>query len=425
MFLLEGSEPNVSQASSSELSILNVNAYDSVGQQFGGYHLHRKLKELGYQSHMAVMYSRLDDPHIHQVSNWITRKVDRRLVSPIEDFLSVKSILPLSAWTLYFSPYYRSADIVHLQLVYSAPFFSLLNLPVMSRRRRIIWTLHDPWMTTGHCIHSLDCDRWLTGCGACPDLTLPFPMKRDTSAFLWKLKHWVMHHSNVTLVVPSQWMYERVQRSPILSHLPCYVIPHGIDLKQFKRRDQVRCRSRFGIPQDAHVLAFRYRGDTERFKGWPWLEKALMLLNVTQPTYLLVFQGKGGMENLKDKYEVIELGWVNDQDLIVEALNAADIFLMPSVAEAFGMMAVESMACGTPVIVFEGTALPDVIHAPHGGIAVPYKDCEALAWAIENLLEDRSLYESLIQEGLRIVRQEYDFDLHVRRHIALYKRLVS
>ena len=234
-----------------------------------------------------------------------------------------------------------------------------------------------------------------------------------------------MHHSNITLVVASQWMYDRVNHSPILSHLPCHIIPLGVDSRQFKPRDKLRCRSRFGIPHDAHVLAFRCRGDGERFKGWPWLERALMLLKITQKTYLLVFEGKGYMSNLTDKYEVIELGWVNDQDLLVDALNAADIFLMPSVAEAFGIMAVEAMACGTPVIVFEGTALPDVIHAPRGGIAVPYKDHVALARAIENLLQDGVLYANLVREGLRIVEQEYNSHLYVQRHIALYESLVN
>jgi len=74
---------------------------------------------------------------------------------------------------------------------------------------------------------------------------------------------------------------------------------------------------------------------------------------------------------------------------------------------AFGMMAVESMACGTPVIVFDGTALPDVIHAPEGGISVPARDSKALADAITGLLKDEQRYAQLVENGLRIVREEY------------------
>ncbi|MFC1848226.1 glycosyltransferase [Chloroflexota bacterium] len=407
------------------LNILQVTTYDSMGQQFNGYQLHRALMELGHKSHMAVRHSRFNDTHIHQVGNRLTHEVDLENTPRIEGRLGIQSLLPLSALTLFCASYYKNADIVHLQLVYSEPFFSLLILPLMSRKHHVVWTQHDPWMTSGHCVYSLDCDRWLTGCRDCPDLPLYFPLKRDTSAFMWRMKNWIMHHSKVTLVVASQWMYERVQRSPILSHLPCHIIPLGIDTSVFKPRDPVSCRSRFGIPEDAHVLAFRYKGLYEHFKGGPFLEKCLASLEISRPTYLLMLEHKGGMEHLRKKYEIIELGWVDDQDLLVDALNAADIFLMPSVAEAFGMMAVEAMACGTPVVAFEGTALPEVIHAPLGGIAVPYKDHVALARTIENLLQDRDLYENLVREGLRIVREEYNLDLYVQRHLALYESLVS
>jgi len=407
------------------MNVLQVTAWDNIGQRFNGYQLHNALKELGHESFMAVMRSRFPDVRIHEVGNVITRKLDRRLMTPIEDSLSIRSVLPLSASTLYFAPHYRHADLVHLQLIHADRFFSLFNVPVMTRQHRVIWTLHDPWIASGHCIHSSDCDRWLTGCGNCPDLTLTFPIRHDTSALQWKLKHWVMHHSNVTLIVASPWMAKLVKRSPILSHLPCHLIPFGVDLHQFKPRKKARCRHRFGIPENACTLAFRFRGEAERFKGWAWLEKALISLEVDRPTYLLTFEGKGGMGKLRQKYEVIELGWVHDEDLLVDALSAADIFLMPSLAEAFGMMAVEAMACGTPVIAFAETALPDTIHAPHGGIAVPYKDHLALGNAIRDLLLDLSYYEKLVHEGLRIVRQEYSLDLYVQRHMALYESLME
>jgi glycosyltransferase involved in cell wall biosynthesis len=97
---------------------------------------------------------------------------------------------------------------------------------------------------------------------------------------------------------------------------------------------------------------------------------------------------------------------------------------MPSTAEAFGMMAVESMACGTPVIVFDGTALPDVIHAPEGGISVPARDSKALADAITGLLKDEQRYAQLVENGLRIVREEYSLEKYIQRHIELYKSIL-
>ena len=285
--------------------------------------------------------------------------------------------------------------------------------------------MHDPWLLSGHCVHSLECDRWLAGCGKCPDLTLSFPIKHDTTALMWKLKHWIMHHSQITLVVASQWMYERVKKSPILSHLPCYIIPFGLDTNLFQPRNKAKCRDRLGIPLEAQVLAFRYQSSAESFKGWQWLKTALIDLEIDKPTYLITFDQKGGMEKLKDKYQVIELGWVQNQDLLCDALNATDIFLMPSIAESFGMMAVEAMACGTPVIAFENTALCDVIQAPTAGMAVPYKNSQALTDAISNLLKDADHRQKLSTKALELVKSEYDTTLYINRHINLYESMIN
>jgi len=405
------------------VNILYVTAYDAAGQQFNGYLLHKALAELGHDSHMAVAQSSLHEPEIIKVGGGLLKLINGFLVR-IERALSLQSIFPVSALTLYSSPYYRDADIVHLQLLHALPFFSLLNLPLMSRQHRLVWTIHDPWLMSGHCIHSLECDRWLTGCGSCPDLTLPFPVKLDTTALNWKLKNWVSRHSRVSLIVASQWMYDKVQRSPILSHLPCSLIPFGVDVEVFKPLDRAECRSRFGIPEDANVIAFRW---TPHFllKGTSYIEKALDSLTLEKPTYLLTFDARYELDALRDRYHFVELGWVDDRNLMVAALNAADIFLMPSIAEAFGMMAVESMACGTPVIVFEGTSLPSVIRAPHGGIAVPYQDHEALAGAIKLVLQDRDFHQSLVENGLKIVQDEYTLDRYVKRHLELYESLMA
>jgi glycosyltransferase involved in cell wall biosynthesis len=405
------------------MNVLYVTYHDVLGQQFNGYVLHRELNMMGHQSHMAVAESGFCQPNIHQVGGQRINKINRHL-SRIEQRFSLYSVLPISAASLYVQQFYRSADIVHLQLVYGVPFFSLFNLPIMSRQHHLVWTIHDPWMTTGHCIHPFDCDLWLTGCSTCPDLSRYIPIKRDASSLSWRLKHWIMHHSNVSLVVASKWMYDRVRKSPILSHLPCHVIPFGIDVKVFGPRDKAACRKQLGIPPEAKVIAFRCTVGRFDYKGMEYIQRALELLDF-RDVYVLTFDEKRGFDSLRERYHFVELGFVNDPNAVANALNAADIFLMPSTAEAFGMMAIESMACGTPVVVFDGTSLPDVIHSPKGGLAVPYKDSTALAKAVQMLFANRMLYEEIVAKGLEIVAKEYTVDLYVKRHLELYETLLS
>jgi len=98
---------------------------------------------------------------------------------------------------------------------------------------------------------------------------------------------------------------------------------------------------------------------------------------------------------------------------------------MPSTAEAFGMMAIEAMACGKPIIVFEGTSLPDVTFAPEVGISVPMRNSKALCKAIEHLLNNPSELKKRGQMGRIKAEEHYDQNIHVQRMVELYKMVAK
>jgi glycosyltransferase involved in cell wall biosynthesis len=247
---------------------------------------------------------------------------------------------------------------------------------------------------------------------------------KDTTAFQWQLKKWIMANSRLILVVASKWMYDRVRRSPILSHLPCHLIPFGVDVDIFKPYDKLESRRVLGIPPEAHVLSCRATKDYD-YKGTVYIERSLGMLNPEKQTYLLTMNDRGALDALRGKYRLMEFGWIEDQKKIAQILAASDLFLMPSIAESFGMMAVESMACGTPVVAFDGTALSDTIDAPHCGVVVPYKDHEAFGHAIEELLRQPEKRYEMGMRGVDKVRNEYTLDLYLSRHIQLYQNILS
>jgi glycosyltransferase involved in cell wall biosynthesis len=406
------------------LKILYVSSHDLVGQQFNGYLLLNALREMGIDARMFVHESQVDRPQIVYHPENRTGIFINRVLSYLEKRLSLYGILPTHSFDIVRNHFYKEADIVHLQLIHASQFFSLLSLPQIGRQKKLVLTLHDPWMLTGHCVHPMESEGWKTGCGNCPDLARPFPIHKDTTAFTWRLKKQIMERTKVHLVVASAWMDQLVASSPILSHLPRSIIPLGLDTRVFKPRDKNECRDALGIPREAFVIAFR-AVPFSPFKGTEYIEQALAGLSTDRPVYLILFDSKGLMPGLTERYPALELGWLNDSETIVQALNAADLFLMPSLAEAFGMMAVESMACGTPVIVFEGTALPSVVKAPRGGIVVPARDADALRFAVECLMNDPVRYQELVRNGLEIIQEEYTIEKYISRHLALYQTLIN
>lgn len=222
-------------------------------------------------------------------------------------------------------------------------------------------------------------------------------------------------------------MQDRVQRSPLLRDFPCHLIPFGIDLETFRPRPKAECRKKLGIWPEQKVIVFRDNGlHSDRFKGMRWLMEALQMYEPQDPTCLLILQDGRAFRTLWPKYSVITPGWIDGEQLAL-ALSAADVFLMPSIQEAFGLMAVESMACGTPVVVFEGTALPDVIKAkaPQSGLVVPLRDSVALAGAIKRLLEDDNLRDGVGRQARQIAEREYALPLYAQRHVSLYQDVIE
>jgi glycosyltransferase involved in cell wall biosynthesis len=106
---------------------------------------------------------------------------------------------------------------------------------------------------------------------------------------------------------------------------------------------------------------------------------------------------------------------------MLEAYAAADIFVMPSTAEAFGMMAIEAMACGKPVVVFDRTSLPEIAFAPAAGVSVPNGDAGALAAAIVRLARDADERAARGRLSRQLAEQHYDVRLHARRLADLYR----
>ncbi len=405
-----------------KLRVTHLSGYDLLGIQVNGFLLHKYLHEHGHPSSMVVYGKVSSDASVHELGGRWLRRLNWSVAGAQRLLGTHAMLVPFSYQTLH-SRAVREADIVHLHLAHNAPFFSMLHLPRLSRRTHVVLSVHDMFFMTGHCIYSFDCNRWQTGCGRCPDLDIPFPLRHDTTAFNWKLKRNIFARSKLDIVIGSQWQEERVRASPILSRFPIHRIPYGIDTRIFKVGDRSAARARFGIPDDAHVVAFRSVPFSRNFKGTEFIEAALAAYMPGKRTFLLTFEAIGGLDRLREKYEFVELGWVTDQELIAQGLRAADIFLMPSVAEAFGLMAIESMACGTPVIVFEGTALPETIDAPRSGIAVPYKDSTALAEAIAACLSNPAYLAQLRENGLRHVEAKHTFEAYANGYLALYERI--
>ncbi len=402
------------------MRVLQVNGYQSPGRRFNGLSLKPHLEALGVSSKHFVWEQDRQEAGVVSLHGKLLRKVNR-MTRGVEKVLSLQSQLYSNGMHMRRMEAFREADLVHYHIIHSG-FLSMQSLPAMTAEKPSLWTLHDPWAMTGHCIHPFSCQRWKTGCGQCPDLKTDFAIQRDTTALNFRLKRMAYRRSNFEILVASSWMENMVRQSPLMDDVPVHKVPFGLDLDFFKPGDQAAAKARLGI--EPHRLVLCFRSVVNDFKGLQYVIEALDRLQTQVPICLLTLNDKGRIEKFKDRFQVVELGWTNDDSVMQDVYSATDLFLMPSLADSFGLMAVEAMACGKPTICFEGTALPEVVFTPEAGLAVPSRDSAALAAAMERLIGDPQERLARGARSRQLAEQHYDIRLQAERMVDVYERVI-
>jgi len=405
------------------VKVVQINSGDLMGRRFNGYDLKGPLEQYGVESELLVYWNKKSTaPFVSRAFSYPGSRYVTRALDIVERQFSLHARLHPHSWTLPMHKAVRAADLMHLHIIHDG-YFSLSALPYVTSKKPTVWTWHDPWPMTGHCIYPLECRRWQVGCGSCPDLTLPFPMKADRTAeqFAWKQK--IYSRTKAEIIVASRWMLEMAERSPLAEGFNFSLIPFGLDLTVFKPGDKQAARTRLGVLPGLPVVLIRALATP--FKGLPEFIKALQSLSPDRKICILVVQEKGHFEKLRGRHQILEFGWTDNESLLLDLYAACDFLAMPSKAEAFGLMAIEAMACGRPVLSSEGTALPGVTFAPDAGLAVQANDVRALANGIDHLISNPDECDARGRLSRTLAQQHYDIERQAQLTAELYRRVLG
>lgn len=348
-----------------------------------------------------------------------------RCVGAVTRRAGLNDIHLLSSFGVARLPAVRNADVLDLHCLHSGT-FSYLALPSLCAVRPVVFTFHDMWPITGHCHASLECERWKTGCGKCPHPDVEPTIRRDATAWEWKLKQRSYARAKFTIVAPSLWLAKRVGES-MLADREVHHIPHGVDTTVFRALDKSQCRELLGIPAGKSVLLCAMEYMNRPLKGADLLIKALKCLpeEVRKNSILLMF-GKAHPSVTKEiPMEYRDLGYISADSLKTVAYSAADLLVNPSRAESFGLVALEAMACGTPVVAFRVGGIPEQVRPGETGDLAEPEDASSLAGAVARWIADPAGLEWLSRKCRRVVEMEYSLDLQVRRSIEIYQKALK
>lgn len=205
---------------------------------------------------------------------------------------------------------------------------------------------------------------------------------------------------------------------------------NGVDFSRFPTAapPKSELRREFGA-EDAYLLVVPARLHPE--KGHSFLFRALPQLRRRVPApVVVVLAGSGPFEPVY-RQELASLGcsdmvrFAGFRRDLPSIIQAADLVVLPSVAEAFGLVLVETLFLGTPVVSTTAGGIPEIVDDGVDGILVPPGDSEALGRAIEQLLSDSVLRNHLAGAGRDKVLTRFQFSRMVRQYEALYEEVLG
>ena len=418
------------------MKILHLGTYDKKGGAArAAYRLHKALEDLDVKSSMLVVNRSTDDQSVKVFSPSSKflkrlRRHQRSLLIKL-NFARYRKSRPFGyeQFSDDRSPYYSdllnkipSCDIINLHWIANYVDYQFF-FPRTTKHRPLVWTLHDMNSFTGGCHYDGYCQKYYKSCGKCPQLGSN--IKKDLSYKIWfrkKQTYSKIPPQKLTIVANSHWLADEARRSALLSKFPIVIIPCGVDINVFSPRDISLARNAFEIPHDSKVVLFAADSMNNKRKGFEVLINALERIdNISN--LLLVSIGSNNI-TVRSNLPQLCLGHIENDRLLSLAYSSADVFVIPSLQESFGLTALEAMACGVPVVGFDVGGIHDLVRPDITGLLAPSHDINALKSAIVQLLENKNQNEIMAKNCRQLAIEKYSQKAQARQYQSLYSDIL-
>ncbi|HEX8547921.1 MAG TPA: glycosyltransferase, partial [Cytophagaceae bacterium] len=367
------------------MKVAIINISDKIGgSAIAAFRLSQALRKyFGTKFLFLVRSKSVEDADIFQTAQGTLKAKIERFWNIGFNLLGLQYVLlPFSPWFILEKLKEEKPDVVNINNTVGG-FFMTSHIRDISQKFPVVWTLHDMWAFTANGAHTFGDEAWKNLKPAKNEKRIFPTIGINTGRWLINRKKSIYKHCDFSVVVPSKWLYNMAIQSPVLAGKPIYHIPHGLDLEKFRVLEKELIRMKLGLPQEAKVIIFiAQRIKNNFFKGGEDLFKILSEINAKTsfPIHVLLMGGEEIPELLELKNLIIHpLGYVSEEEKIIECLNAADIFLYPTRADNFPLVLLETIACGTPCVTFDVGGCGEIIQDNSSGYLIKDFDTEKAA----------------------------------------------
>lgn len=306
-------------------------------------------------------------------------------------------------------------DVVHLHNLLG----HYLNYPLLfeylkGKKIPTVWTLHDCWAFTGHCINfeRINCQKWKKVCENCL-LKEEYPYSKifDNSKRNFELKKRLYSNmENLYLVVPSLWLKNKVENS-ILKERNIKLIYNGLDLSLFKPTPS-DYRKKYNLEGKKILLFVSFIWNT--MKGYEIIKK---LSEILDSKYAIVIIGNQ-KEEIKN-YRTINIPATSNKEELIKWYSVADVFVNPTLGDNFPTVNIEALACGTPIVTCNTGGSPEIAGNEFGRVVyskTPKEFVEKIEECI-NQAYDPSMCAQFAQK--------FDRKVAYNDYIKLYEEIIK
>ena len=363
-----------------------------------------------------------------QFSIPIGNKIDYRLhgllsrLTGLQGCFSIISTIRLLYRLNKFSP-----DVIHLRNLHE----NFINIPLLlwyigKKNIATVITLHDCFFYTGGCTYYTDnhCDGWKTNkCRSCVYLGRTKKYWMGWSArFSYYYKYELFHKiKRLAVIGVSNWVAKEATEAPIFNKAKILKgIYNWIDLDLFtiqSLEEITSLKKQMGLNGKFIILAVASYWVPK--KG---LTDLLMLASKLPDEYRIIMVGKMPIE-VDIPYNIISIPRTYDIRELVKYYNIADVFVHLSIEETFGKVTAESLSCGTPVVVYNSTASPELVADGCGYIINNVGDYEAILSSIYEIRrKGKGYYTNKCREKAEL---SFNSTTNCRQYIDVYKELLN
>lgn len=280
-------------------------------------------------------------------------------------------------------------DVVHLHVLLGYYInIEMLFTWLSNHRCQVLWTLHDCWAFTGHCIHFeyVQCEQWKSHCGKfsqCPQPdAYPETIRKGMESWSFEKKKSIftmLPPERMRLIVPSRWLEGLVQQS-FLSKYDITVQHNQIDKSIFRQIDSCFKKNN-GLENKTLILSVASKW-TER-KGLNDVIHLSQVLDLNN--YAIVAVGLNKQQIKQAPTSIIALPRTDTVDELVDIYNAADVFFNPTREDNYPTVNLEAEACGTPVITYDTGGCAETICLEQSKVVESFQQA---VLAIKNIFDN-------------------------------------